>query len=314
MKKLLLATALTGCLALLTACPPTAKAPAETPAVEEPAPAPEEAAGPSDSELLQAALDAQSDANKARYQYRNPKETLEFFGIKPGMAVADVLPGGGENGGYYSRILIDYLGDEGTLVGVDYNIEMWPLFGGFATEEFLEGKKTWAAGWIEDAKGWRGDAAGPAIGAGTFGAMPESANGTLDAILMIRAVHHLNRFEEEGGFFTQATQDMYAALKPGGIVGIVGHRGPEENDDVWAEGDNGYNKQSQIIAFMENAGFELAGTSEINANPKDQPTNEDMVWRLPPTLGTSRDNEELRAEMQAIGESDRMTLKFKKPE
>ena len=103
-------------------------------------------------------------------------------------------------------------------------------------------------------------------------------------------------------------------LKPGGVVGVVQHRAAESADDGWANGDNGYVKQSRIISVFESAGFELVETSEINVNPRDQPTQEEFVWRLPPTLGTSQEDEELRAEMEAIGESDRMTLKFRKPE
>ena len=314
MRRYLMATALTSCLLLFTACQPgtnEAAPPDEAAVVEQPA-APEEVAAEvlqiDAGALLDAALAAQDDAAKARYADRNPKETLAFFGIEPGMTVAEVLPGGG----WYSKILLPYLGADGKLVGIDYSLEMWPLFGGFATEEFLEARKTWAETWRADAEGWRGEGSA-SVDAIVYGSVPEEMHGSLDAILMIRALHHFNRFEEEGGFWTQAAADTMALLKPGGIVGIVQHRGPEENDDVWAEGDNGYMKQSQVIALMEAAGFELVDQSEINANPKDQPTNEDMVWRLPPTLGTSRDNEELRAEMTAIGESDRMTLKFRKP-
>ena len=310
MNKLLMATAMTGCLALLTACPKTGIDAPEEAATE----ATEiveviEAEAPSAMQMLDAAFDNQSDELKARYQYRHPKETLAFLGIEPGMTVVEVLPGGG----WYSKILLSYLGSEGALVGVDYSLEMWPLFGGFVDEEFLEKRKSWTTTWIVEAEEWRGE--GDAVlAAGVYGSMPDEAIGTVDAILLIRAVHHLNRFEEEGGFFTQATTEMLAALKPGGIVGIVQHRAPEGNDDKWAEGDNGYVKQSHVIAFLENAGFEFVGSSEINANPKDQPTNEDIVWRLPPTLGTSKEDEALKAQMLAIGESDRMTLKFRKPE
>ena len=83
--------------------------------------------------------------------------------------------------------------------------------------------------------------------------------------------------------------------------------------DEWASGSNGYLKKDFIIVQMEKAGFEYVDASDINANPKDQPTESDFVWRLPPSLGTSGDNPELRAEMEAIGESNRMTLKFRKP-
>lgn len=100
------------------------------------APMPE--ATPSSAELLTAALDAQSEEMKARYAARNPAQTLAFFGIEPGMTVVEALPGGG----WYSKILIPYLGDSGTLVGVDYALDMWPKFG-FMSDEQLEEKKTW---------------------------------------------------------------------------------------------------------------------------------------------------------------------------
>lgn len=82
--------------------------------------------------------------------------------------------------------------------------------------------------------------------------------------------------------------------------------------DAWALGDQGYVKQPAVIAAVEKAGFELVGSSEMNANPKDQPTEQESVWRLPPSLSTSESDPELRAQMQAIGESDRMTLTFRK--
>jgi len=125
-------------------------------------------------------------------------------------------------------------------------------------------------------------------------------------------LHNLARFEDEGGYMTKALTDTHALLKPGGIVGVVQHRGPESNTDEWADGNNGYLKQSAVIAMMDKAGFDPVDTSEINANAKDKPSNEDIVWRLPPTLGTSKDNPELKATLTAVGESDRMTLKFKK--
>ncbi|MCI5047747.1 MAG: hypothetical protein MRY59_09615 [Aquisalinus sp.] len=257
---------------------------------------------------LELILAAQPAEVQARYDARNPYETLLFFGIEPGMSVAEVLPGGG----WYSKILLPYLGENGTLHGVDYDIEMWPLFGGFATEEFLEGRKTWAETWVADAEGWR-EQGSAKVNAFTMGTVPEAAAGTVDAVLMIRAYHHFNRFEDQGGFATSALEQVMTLLKPGGIVGVVQHRGPEENSDEWAKGDNGYMKQSEVIADFEAAGFELVEASEINANPKDQPTEEEVVWRLPPSLGTSGEDEALRAQMIEIGESDRMTLKFRKP-
>jgi predicted methyltransferase len=259
------------------------------------------------SAKLATILDAQSDKAKARYEARNPKETLEFFGIVPGMTVVESLPGGG----WYSKILVPYLGNEGHLVGVDYSIKMWPEFGGFATPEFIEKKKTWATEWVEGAQAWRAGTTG-AISAFTFGGRDEAMDGSVDAALFIRAMHNLSRFEEKGGYMSEALADTYALLKPGGIVGVVQHQGPESNSDEWATGSKGYLKKSDIIAKFKAAGFDLVKESAINENTKDVPSNEDVVWRLPPSLATSREDADLKAKMEAIGESNRMTLLFKK--
>lgn len=260
-----------------------------------------------DGAKLTAVLAAQPAEVKARYEARNPKATLDFFGIAPGMTVVEALPGGG----WYTKILMPYLGTDGKVIGADYALDMWPHFGGFATEEFLEKKKTWPATWTEQATGWGIENAAN-VAAFAFGSRDTSLDGTADAALFIRAMHNLNRFADKGDYMGAALSDVHALLKPGGTLGIVQHRSPEDNDAAWANGSNGYLKQSDVIAKVEAAGFELIESSEINANPKDTPTTEDIVWRLPPSLGTSRDNEELKAEMMAIGESDRMTLKFRK--
>jgi predicted methyltransferase len=255
-------------------------------------------------------LAAQDLEMKSRYQYRRPKETLEYFGIKPGMTVAEVLPGG--NGpGWYTKILVPYLGENGTLIGVDYNVDMWANFGGFANEEFLNKRKSWAQTWTSEMMEWRSEGSAN-IDAFALGSHPDTLDEKADVVLVIRALHHLNRFD--GVFWDEAMSDIKAVLKPGGTVGIVQHRGPEGNSDEWAVGDNGYLKQSFVIKAFEEAGFELVGEpSELNANPKDQPSNSDMVWRLLPTLATSREDAELKAKMEAIGETDRMTLMFRKP-
>lgn len=260
------------------------------------------------SERLDAVLDAQSDEAKARYEYRHPKETLEFFGVEPGMTVVDTLPGNP----WYSGILIDYLGPDGTVVGADYSAEMWTKFGDFSPPP--EEKANWAADWAAEAESWRDDDSDANVAAFAYGSVPEDMAGTVDVVLQMRSLHHFNRLEGDGGYMTSALADMMTLLKPGGVVGVVQHRAPESNSDEWAKGDNGYLKQSQVIAAFEGAGFELVEASEINANPKDQPTEEDFVWRLPPTLATSAEDEALRAQMMEIGESDRMTLKFRKPE
>ena len=261
---------------------------------------------------LLAILDAQPDEAKARYQYRNPRETLEFFGIEPGMTVAEIIPGGG----WYSKILLPYVGDKGKLVGIDYSVDMWEKFGGFANDEFLATKATWAEDFVTGAveNNWHANTMG-GVGAFVFGSRDPALDGTVDVVFAPRAMHHLNRFNTaDHNFMDEALADIHAVLKPGGIFAVVQHRAPEGHSDEWASGNNGYLKESAVIAWVEAAGFELVGDSDVNANAKDTPTEEDIVWRLPPTLGTSRGegNEELRAQMQAIGESDRMTLKFRK--
>lgn len=257
---------------------------------------------------IQTVLDEQPDEVKARYGWRHPAETLAFIGVEPGMTVVEALPGGG----WYSKILLPYLGSEGTLIGVDYSLDMFPLFG-FFSEERLEQKKTWAEDWVRTAEGWRGED-GAAVEAFVFGARdPDRFDGRADAVLMIRALHNLARFEDEGGFLTQAMADAFAVLKAGGTLGVVQHEGRPDMPDDWASGENGYLKRDFVIAAAEAAGFKLVATADINANPADQPTTDDIVWRLPPTLGTSGEDPEMRDKMIAIGESNRMTLKFVKP-
>jgi predicted methyltransferase len=258
------------------------------------------------SEKLDATLAAQSDEVKARYVYRHPKETLEFFGVQPGMTVIDTLPGDV----WYAGLLLDYLGPDGKVIGASYSKAMWKDYGRFSPSE--DELAQWTTTFTEKLNAKRGDD-DAAVAAVHYGEIPDDLAGTVDVALVIRAIHHFMRLENQGGHLTALLEDLQRALKPGGIVGVVAHRAPEGNSDEWADGNAGYVKQATVIAAFEKAGFELVGTSEINANPKDQPTNEDRVWRLPPSLGTSRDNPELRAQMEAIGESDRMTLKFRKP-
>ena len=264
-------------------------------------------AGDVDKERLASTLAAQSEEMQARYTFRHPQETLEFFGIAPGMTVVEALPGGG----WYTKVLLPYLGQDGRLIGADYSGDMYPLFG-FFSEEQLEEKKAWVSDFPEEAKEWAGEDGAPAS-AFVFGAMPEEMKGTADAVLFIRALHNLARFEGEGGFLTAALRNAFEVLKPGGIVGVVQHQARDEMPDEFADGSHGYLKKAFLVEKMTEAGFELVAALDINENDKDQPTETDIVWRLPPGLFTSRDNPELKAEMEAIGESNRMTLKFRKP-
>ncbi len=260
-----------------------------------------------DSTRLASVLAAQPEETQARYPYRHPQQTLEFFGIEPGMTVVEALPGGG----WYTKILLPYLGSDGQLIGADYAREMYPLFG-FFSEEQLKAKDTWSADFTADAKEWAGDD-GARASAFVFGSMPDELKGTADAVLFIRALHNLARFEAEGGYLTAALSNAYDALKPGGIAGVVQHHARDGMPDDWASGRNGYLKRDFLVERMKEAGFELVASSDINVNEKDQPTEEDFVWRLPPSLATSKEDPELKAKMIAVGESNRMTLKFRKP-
>lgn len=297
-------------LVTLAACgqdnsPAEADAAMETPAVEEAAAA---STAPAMEGPLAAILAAQPAEAQARYGYRHPRETIEFFGLEPGMNVIEALPGGG----WYTKILAPYVGNDGTIVGADYDQALFPLFG-FFTEEDLEAKKTWVSDWLEKAAGWF-DTPVADLDAFQFGSMPERLEGEIDAVLFIRALHNLARFEAQGQFLSTAMSETLRALKPGGIVGIVQHMAPEDAPDAWADGSAGYLKKSFVVATMEAAGLELVAESDINTNPKDQPTTDDIVWRLPPTLFGTKDDPEAAAANTAIGESNRMTLLFRKPE
>ncbi len=259
------------------------------------------------NEILEAALNAQDNATKARYNARNPEQTLSFFGIAPGMTVVEVLPGGG----WYSKILLPYLGNNGQLIGADYSQKLWPNFS-FMTPERIKEKETWVTTWTEQAQGW-GNETSANVSAFQLEEMPESMLGKADAVLFIRALHNLVRFESEGGFLTNALQDTYAVLKPGGIVGIVQHQAREDRPDAWADGNNGYLKKSFVVETMQAAGFEFVSESSVNENDKDQANMGDGVWRLPPVYSGSADDPDKKAAADAIGESNRMTLKFRKP-
>ena len=261
-----------------------------------------------ENRALDEALASQQAEVKARFVYRHSKETLEFCGIKPGMTVVEGLPGGG----WYTKILLPYLGVDGTLIGADYAEDMYPKFGFFSQED-LDAKKTWVADWTAKANGWRADDDAKVV-AFQFGSMPAEMKGTADAVFLVRALHNLARFESDGAYLTTALNEAFEALKPGGVAGVVQHMARDDKSDEWANGSHGYLKQSFVIERMEKAGFVFEESTDINENPADQPGEADIVWRLPPSYATSRENAELKAQMQAIGESNRMTLRFRKPE
>jgi len=256
-------------------------------------------------EALTRVVASRSVEDMARDSARHPAQTLDFFKVEQGTIVAEALPGGG----WYTNILANYLGKDGAIYGVNYVDKMWSRFS-FATEE-------WTATRIASTGQFPAKVAeftsnGISAKGFTFNTVPPKVVGTVDRVLMIRALHNLNRFESKAGTRSQALSAVRSMLNENGLVGVVQHRAPESAADEWADGSHGYLKQSAVIAMFEQAGFHLIAKSEINANAKDQPGADDSVWRLPPSLQTSKENPELRAAMMAIGESDRMTLLFSK--
>lgn len=258
-----------------------------------------------DKSALIEAVNSRSDETKARDKSRHPIETISFFKIKPGMTVAEALPGGG----WYSNILANYLGDGGTLIGLNYNDDMWPRFG-FFSEESIKGRIAATKKFPEMVQGFT-DAKIKSDGF-TFDTVPASLDKKVDRVLFIRALHNLNRFDKEANTFADALAATHKMLKDDGYVGVVQHQIPESASEKSADGSRGYLKLSTVKEAFAKAGFELVASSDINANAKDKPSDTDIVWRLPPSYSGSRDDAEKRKALDAIGESNRMTLLFKK--
>ena len=232
------------------------------------------------------AAPTRTQTNLARDPYRHPAETLAFFGVKPGDTVVELWPGGG----WYTEILAPLTKAGG---GTLYVAAPW--------ERGLNRVKTKQA---ENADVYGAMKLAEFPHAGTN---PKVPDGSADVVLTFRNVHNW-RFDGADNT-ANAFKQIFAMLKPGGTLGVVEHR-LNESDDSAKEEKSGYMKKSSIVAFAEAAGFKLAGESEINANPKDTKDYPKGVWTLPPNL---TEGETDRAKYVAIGESDRMTLKFVKP-
>lgn len=233
--------------------------------------------------------------DRARDAARHPVETLSFFQIAPTMKVGEYAPGGE----WYSRFLGLYLGQQGKLVGLFYD----PTKGPFPPERQEAIRKS-AAEYPRDVAKFTGlDVS--RFSALTLDAVPEAEKGTFDVIIVPRMLHNLfgwNIADSE----IKVVRDL---LKPNGLVGIEQHRAKPDAPYSYANGSKGYLRESDVIRFMELHGFELAGKSEVNANPKDSANWPAGVWTLPPRLAL---NEQDKEKYQAIGESDRMTLLFRK--
>ena len=237
-----------------------------------------------------AAYAGRTPANVLRDKYRHPVETLNFFGVNPGDTVVEIWPGGG----WYTEILGPYLAAGGGKLyaaslglaspAVDKLKQKDPAnFGGIMLADF------------------------PAFDANA----KRIPDGTADAVLTFRNVHNwrMGYRRNNQDYSAEAFRQIYAMLKPGGVLGIEDHRLPESASDE-REKTSGYIKLSTVRRMAEAAGFKFAGSSEVNANPKDTADWPNGVWTLPPSLNQGDKD---REKYLAIGESDRMTLKFVKP-
>jgi predicted methyltransferase len=230
-----------------------------------------------------------SEANRARDRYRNPQQTLLFFGLTPDKSVVEVLPGAG----WYTEILAPVLRDSGRLT---VSLNDAPTSEG--------GQKQLAA--------FKAKLAAPPFDKVEIASFPQWVQGKLqkpasaDMILTFRNVHNW----VGANVAPQTFKAFYDTLKPGGVLGVVEHRLPENRPDDEKTRASGYMKESEVIRLAEAAGFRLDARSEINANPRDTADHPAGVWTLPPNY---RLGDKDRAKYEAIGESDRMTLRFVKP-
>lgn len=231
------------------------------------------------------------DASRARDAHRHPVETLTFFGLEPGMTVVEIWPAAG----WYTEIIAPYLRDKGKYYAAHWDPEAKPEFIRKGVQAFREKL-----------------AARPDLYAGTemtVFALPDKLDiapaGTADMVLTFRNIHNWMA----SGSAEVAFAAMFRALKPGGVLGVVEHRGdPGVAQDLKAK--TGYVNEDFAIRLAEQAGFMLEAKSDVNANPKDTKDYEKGVWTLPPTLALGDKD---REKYLAIGESDRFTLKFRKP-
>lgn len=231
-----------------------------------------------------------SESNRARDQYRHPRETLEFFGLSAEMTVLEVSPGGG----WYTEVLAPLLKDHGKLVA-GHGSSNGSAYGRRSLGGFLQ--KLGRANDVYSEVDVR-----VMLPPG----MPlDMEAGSVDMALVFRNVHSWLR----AGTAEASLADIYRALRSGGTLGIVQHRGTD-GIDVGQMKRTAYVPESKVIEMAEAAGFILDGKSEINANAKDTKDYAGGVWTLPPSFGAGDEN---RAKYAAIGESDRMTLRFKKP-
>ena len=227
--------------------------------------------------------------DRARDRYRHPIETLAFFQVQPEMRVVEYGPGGG----WYTRVLMPYLAPSGVYMALQGD-----------TGPLEEGQAPWAERFMTavQERGW---GEGGTTYAFESDEIPEDIAGTADRVLIFRSLHGLlnsNSADRE-------LRAIRSLLSDDGYVGVVQHRAPEAASYADSNGSRGYLRQSDVVRLFELNGFELYAQSEVNANPDDSADYPRGVWTLPPTLTLG---DEDRARYEAIGESDRMTLLFRK--
>lgn len=224
-----------------------------------------------------------SAENRARDAYRHPSETLSFFGVTAGQRVIELWPGRG----WYTEVLAPLLHDQGSLVAAAPDNKFLTSY-----RKFL-GTRPDIYGNVEV----------------QVVTLPEAislgADDSADVVLTFRNVHNWL----SAGYADALQAAVFKVLKPGGVYGVVEHRGAP---GMTAEQINtsGYVPEADVVALVTKAGFVLEESSEINANPKDTKDHPKGVWTLPPVLSMGEVD---KAEYLAIGESDRMTLRFRKP-
>ncbi len=241
-------------------------------------------------EVLEQAVsgDHRSAKNKARDEYRHPVETLSFFGFMPEMTVVEITP----SGGWYTEILAPALKGKGKLYGAHYpdtGEDNYYSNSRKQLEKKLASNVVFSEVVLTDFVPRKQSELAP--------------QGSADLVLTFRNLHNW-----KGTGVSQVFKDAFNALKAGGVLGVVEHRLPA---GVAPENAMGYVSEANTIKQAKAAGFRFVAASEINANPKDMAQHPKGVWTLPPVL---RLGEKDKAKYLAIGESDRMTLKFVKPE
>jgi predicted methyltransferase len=245
--------------------------------------------------LLDAAISGPQRSDKARERdpYRHPEETLQFFELEPSQTVLEIAPGGG----WYTEILAPYLREHGKLYEAEYDGPQ-----GSPSAEAQAGRAAFARK-LAATPAIYGNVVVGTLHAGQFSGFP--ADASVDRVLTFRNIHNWIK----DGEIDANLRAFYAALKPGGILGVEEHRAAP-GTSLQQTIDTGYVSEDYVIAHARAAGFELIGRSEVNSNARDTKNYPHGVWSLPPTYdGGDAD----RARYAAIGESDRMTLRFVKP-